>query len=394
MFDETAMGSTQRHLAADHRVNLGAYYTRADIVHSVWRMLAPYLKADSVVLDSSCGYGSFLAPDAPMSQKMRLVGADIDKQALDEARKQSGARAELHHANALCSVTRAKYGIESQAHLVIIGNPPYNDRTSQIRHDIKVSARKPAVDADLATRDLGLSFLRSFNKLQADVVCVLHPLSYLIKPANLRALAGFARHYALIDARVISSAMFDEASGKAFPIVIALYRRGGELSESKIRKFRFAVTRDKKFALDDFDFIGNYLRKYPRKTDQAHRGIWFWTMRDINALMRNRTFVSKWSANAIAVENELLDYYVYVDVFKANLARVPYYFGNCEVMLDNSAFDRIRETFRADALTRHPSLARYFGMNSVKSLSMAASAQRRLNKYFHELLGSHHVASA
>ena len=385
------MNAAQRHLTADHRVNLGAYYTRADIVRRAWRMLTPHLKANSVALDSSCGYGNFLSPDCPVPPKTRFVGADIDKTALDEARKRLGTRAQLHHANALCDTTRGKYGIGERAHLVAIGNPPYNDRTSQIRHQVKASAQKPAIDADLATRDLGLSFLRSFDKLRADVVCVLHPLSYLIKPANLRALAGFAKHYALLDAQVISSAVFDEASGSAFPIVIALYRREGELSEASICKFRFPVAGAGRFALNDFDFIGNYLRKYPRKTDQSHCGLWFWTMRDINALMRNRTFVPKWSANALAVEDKRLDYYVYVDVFKANLARVPYYFGNCEVMLDHAAFDRMREVFRADALTRHPFLARYFGGRLAKSASKLASVQERLNVYFHDLLGSHHV---
>lgn len=39
-------------------------------------------------------------------------------------------------------------------------------------------------DEDLFDRDLGVSFLKSYNKLKADVICILHLLSYLIKKTN------------------------------------------------------------------------------------------------------------------------------------------------------------------------------------------------------------------
>jgi len=60
----------------------------------------------------------------------------------------------------------------------------------------------------LSQRDLGISFLLSYNKLAADFVCVLHPLSYLIKKSNFEALWQFKDNYRLVDSVVISSGVF------------------------------------------------------------------------------------------------------------------------------------------------------------------------------------------
>src|SRR3989344_5858437 len=68
--------------------------------------------------------------------------------------------------------------------IIAIGNPPYNDTTSIIRNSIKDTSIQDKIDADIKTRDLGMSFLLSYDKLKADYVCVLHPLSYLIKKAK------------------------------------------------------------------------------------------------------------------------------------------------------------------------------------------------------------------
>src|SRR5690606_13910939 len=95
--------------------------------------------------------------------------------------------------------------------------------TSEFRNGRK--GRNEA-DADLQDRDLGVSFLRSYERLRADVVCVLHPLSYLIKRANFRRLKEFAAHYRLRRGLLFSSARFGQTGGTKLPVVIALYERG------------------------------------------------------------------------------------------------------------------------------------------------------------------------
>ena len=68
-------------------------------------------------------------------------------------------------------------------------------------------------------------------------------------------------------------------------------------------------------------------------------------MRDINALKRNQTFVKNFGFNTIVIDKNKLDYYVYVDVFKRFADKVPYYFGNCDVLIDDSLFQKYKKIF-------------------------------------------------
>jgi hypothetical protein len=104
-------------------------------------------------------------------------------------------------------------GIKEQDKLIVIGNPPYNDATSIIRQNIKDKTAIDEIDSDVKTRDFGMSFSLSYNKLKADYDCVLHPLSYLIKKSN------FAKNYRLADSLIVSSHEFSDTSrSMAFPI--------------------------------------------------------------------------------------------------------------------------------------------------------------------------------
>ena len=181
-----------------------------------------------------------------------------------------------------------------------------------VRLDIIHKSRNFIIDDDLKTRDLGISFLRSYVKLYPDYICVLHPLSYLVKPYNFKLMGNFTKQYKLIDGLVISSRYF--TNGLEFPIIIALYERG-DMSFDYIKDFNFKVEDGAVFKLNDFDFIGNYLSKYPKKEVKNPAG-YFYAMRDINALKRNKTFLAEKSANAITIERKELPYYHYVNLFK------------------------------------------------------------------------------
>ena len=210
---------SQAHLAYKSRVNLGSYYTPPEIVNVAWEIIAPYVHSQTTVIDSACGYGDFLKNCG----QAITIGCDIDETAISVARENSD-KTQFFQTNALCNVSRAKFGIPQQSDLIVVGNPPYNDKTSLIRHNIKNVDFD--VDEDIASRDLGISFLRSYNKLEADLICVLHPLSYLIKPTNFRLLKEFTANYRLMDGLLISSWEFPEsAKHTPFPIVLALYQK-------------------------------------------------------------------------------------------------------------------------------------------------------------------------
>ena len=374
---------SQAHLGYESRVNLGSYYTPPEIVGTAWEMIAPYLHSQTTVIDSACGYGDFLRS---CGQSI-TIGCDIDETAIDVAKKHND-EVRFFQTNALCDVSRTKFGIPQQSDLIVVGNPPYNDKTSLIRHSIKDVDFD--IDADIASRDLGISFLRSYNKLEADLICVLHPLSYLIKPTNFRLLKEFTANYRLIDGLLISSWEFPESANHTpFPIVLALYQKDTQgMTYDFIRSFRFRITDKSGFCLSDFDYIAGYVDKYPKKNRSTYNdSLFFWTLRDINALKRNRTFVESYSANTIVIDKQKLDYYVYVDVFKRNLHRLPFYFGNCDVLIDNDLFRQYKPCFISDTVRHHPFLKKHFQIKPIEK----QQTESELDTYFKLLLGEHYV---
>ena len=390
---------SQAHLAYESRVNLGSYYTPTEIVDVAWEMIAPYLHSQTAVIDSACGYGDFLKDRG----QSITIGCDIDETAIDVAKKKNN-KVRFFQTNALCNVSRAKFGIPQRSHLIVVGNPPYNDKTSLIRHSIKDVDFD--IDEDIASRDLGISFLRSYNKLEADLICVLHPLSYLIKPTNFRLLKEFTANYRLVDGLLISSWEFPEsAKHTPFPIALALYERDTQgMTYDFIHSFRFRIDGKNGFCLGDFDYIAGYVDKYPKKRPtsdytlfssvdgEVHHSekddpLFFWTLRDINALKRNRTFVESYSANTIVIDKQKLDYYAYVDVFKRNLHRLPFYFGNCDVLIDNDLFRQYKPCFISDTVRHHPFLKKHFQIHPIEKQQAASG----LDTYFKLLFGEHHI---
>jgi len=312
---------------------------------------------------------------------------DIDPIAVKKA-KENFPEIDIYNKNALFEVKREMFNISDDNELIIIGNPPYNDITSIIRNNIKKNNIE--IDYDIKTRDYGMSFLLSYAKLNSDIICVLHPLSYLIKKSNFNLLKNFTNHYKLIDGIIIDSATFKETSkGISFPIIISLYKKERQgMDYDYIFNFKFKTIDNKTFSLKDFDFISNYINKYPLKNIKPDRDdILFWTMRDINALKRNKTFVREFSYNAIIIDKNKLDYYIYVDVFKQFSHLIPYYFGNLDVFIDNEKFKKYKDYFIYECLTRNSFLKEHVKYNGNISLQ---EAKDFIINYFKFLTGEHY----
>jgi len=373
----------QIHLKYQDKINLGAFYTPSEYVNIVWEMIKPFLNDKSIVLDSSCGYGNFFDYEISCQKKAN----DIDPIAVKKA-KENFPEIDIYNKNALFEVKREMFNISDDNELIIIGNPPYNDITSIIRNNIKKNNIE--IDYDIKTRDYGMSFLLSYAKLNSDIICVLHPLSYLIKKSNFNLLKNFTNHYKLIDGIIIDSATFKETSkGISFPIIISLYKKERQgMDYDYIFNFKFKTIDNKTFSLKDFDFISNYINKYPLKNIKPDRDdILFWTMRDINALKRNKTFVREFSYNAIIIDKNKLDYYIYVDVFKQFSHLIPYYFGNLDVFIDNEKFKKYKDYFIYECLTRNSFLKEHVKYNGNISLQ---EAKDFIINYFKFLTGEHY----
>ncbi len=355
VFKNNTQKYSQKHLNKNLSINLGSFYTPKFLVQKAYEFLSKYinLNKDYIFLDSSCGYGDFFIKD------LNYIAADIDKKALEILQEKNLKNLKIIHTNSLENLNRAKFGIKQNDNLIIIGNPPYNDRTSIIKAELKKEIF--SCDEKLKHRDLGISFLRSYDVLSPQFICVLHPLSYLIKQSNFKALNSFRQNYKLIDNLIISSQFFTPNSNTFFPIIIALYTKDSEgMSYEYIRNYEFKTFENTHFCLKDFHFINPYINKYPNLKDSRKEVAFFHTLRDINALKRNQSFMSKPSSNSIKVFKENLKYYVYIHFFKKYAKFLPYYYGNLDIFLfknfekiacelEKWFFDRNLNTCKIDA---------------------------------------------
>ncbi len=373
------------HLGRSSRINLGSYYTGQEYVDIVWDFIRPLLRQGCVVLDSSCGYGNFLR----RLDGIRVIGNDLDALAAKTAGKNKPF-AEIHTLNALTNLDRAAYGVAPDETLIVIGNPPYNDTTSIIRHRMK--RQLFAIESRIRSRDLGMSFLLSYKQLEAEYICVLHPLSYLIKRANFNSLLPFTNSYRLLDGLVIGSGVFAQTSKfMQFPILISLYardRRG--MNYAWVEQYIFRTIEGPSFAMRDWDFIGNYVNKYPSTIPSplpaGEDMLFFYTLRDLNALKRNRTFLDRYCSNAILIDRAKLDYYVYIDAVKDYAHVFPYYFGNFDVLINQGLFSTYRAAFISLGLSKYPFLQRFY-----RDFAIQPRYNEALTVYFKALLGDHYV---
>lgn len=331
-----------QHLCHKDIVNLGSFYTPYKYV-----MLAgEWLKAEGLddsytILDSSCGYGAFFEL-SQFFKNNKYIGNDIDPKAI-EMIPSAFPFVKLFNKNSLANVNREQFEISNNDNLVIVGNPPYNDTTSIINQRIKRGGVQ--MDRDLMTRDLGISSLLSYSKLGADYVLILHPLSYLIKRANYRLGSRFFSNYSIEKHIIFNSQEFANTSKfNGFPIIMALYKknRGNGIKYADIQKFNFQTVEGKTFNLSNRDYVASYIQKYPHNIRYSQE-ILFYTLRDINALARSRTFIKDRIANAVDVNPAKLGYYCYIDCFK-KYASTPYFMGNFDVPFIKESFGEIMDS--------------------------------------------------
>ena len=305
------------HLPKDEIIHLGSYYTPEELVHKVYDFIQPYIdnKGKKVVLfDSAGGCGAFLFGIKQCDYRI----ADRDLEAC-EFLKQHFDRQKVFHTNSLIEVSREKYFISPSTFLIMIGNPPYNDTTSEFKSGEK---GQNICDEDLYDRDIGVSFLKSYHKLNADVVCVLHPLSYLIKETNFNRLRDFKDNYKLIRGNIFSSALFHGTGTGKFPILAALYEKNVDgTTFEDIKNFRFNILDSPKtFVLSNFKTTDGYINKYPPRKNDVQKspiGLYYYSFRDFNSLKKNTSFFTKEHPNGIVVTLENFYKYSYLYSLKS-----------------------------------------------------------------------------
>lgn len=356
--------SVQEHLREDLRINLGSFYTPERYVRLVSEWLKPLIDESFCIMDPSCGYGAFFALKEFFPNN-RYRGNDLDPEAISVASKYF-PWVEFSCSNALLDVRRRRLGIGAREHLVIVGNPPYNDTTSQISQKIKACS-KMAMDGDVKSRDLGLASLKAYSKLKADFVAVLHPLSYLVKKQNFTSCKAFFGNYKMLHHVIFNSQEFVGTSKlNGFPVIVALYKRAKNagLSYDDVMNTTWQTMTGESFCMANMDFITDAVNKYPNANPSpSSSGYSFYTLRDINALKRCRTFVAATCSNAVEISKDQFPYYCYIDCFK-HLAQVPYFLGNLNIPYIKDEFPEISHICERLAIHNN---ADYFEKDAIVS---------------------------
>lgn len=343
------------HLTKSKRIQLGSYYTPEKLVNRVFHFISPYIsnkKKKATIFDSAGGCGAFLTN--VNKNDFRIADRDLEAcnflgQRFDENK--------VFHTNSLLETNRDRFSIPSDAFLIMIGNPPYNDTTSEFKNGKK---GENICDEDLYDRDLGVSFLKSYYKLKADIICVLHPLSYLIKEANFKRLRYFKDSYKLIKGEIFSSALFMGTGFGKFPILVALYEKNLEgMTFDYIKNFRFNVMdSDKLFVLSDYKTTDGYIDKYPpRKNDikESPINLYYYTFRDINSLKKNASFMVKKHPNSIVIRVE--NFYKYAYLYSLKNLFTPkdaWLYGNLSPLVDMKNVENNKKLYISYAIkTNH-----------------------------------------
>lgn len=306
--------SSIKHLSKEDIIKNGSIFTPQYLVDIVSTLLEKYINQNTVIGDFGSGYGAFLQQF--MNKGKRCFATDYDEISC-KLLKQEYPTIDVYHENSLLNINRNKYCLSDEDELVIVGNPPYNDVTSQYKKGEKGSI---VCDDVVFSRDLGVSFLKAYDNLNAKYICILHPLAYLIKKNNFNSLGSFKDRYRLVDAVIFSSQCFEsiKKTNAEFPVVAALYERNlSGMNMNFIENFEFKIYKSfKKFSLLNINTIDKKVEKYPKKN--RHTGLQFYTLRDINALMRNATFVDGDIPNGVEVSLDKLYQYGWILFFKNN----------------------------------------------------------------------------
>lgn len=351
--------NVSNHLTKEEQIQLGSYYTHEKLVKKVYEYIKPYIlknKENVIIFDNAAGFGAFVLE----LKDYEYRASDSDPKAFSFLKKNLDNK-KIYYSNSLMNVSREKYNIQRDSFLVMIGNPPYNDTTSEFRNGKK---GKNLADEDLFDRDLGVSFLKSYNKLKADIVCVLHPLSYLIKKTNFNRLKIFKNNYILNKGIVFPSSWFHKTGSIKFPIMIGLYERNEEgMGYDYIKNFEFSILDNpKKFLLSNYETTDGYINKYPpRKKDLqiSPIGLYYYTFRDFNSLIKNTSFMNKKHYNGIVVT--LQNFYKYAYLYSLKSLFKPkngWLYGNLSPLVNKNILENNKALFIEYAFMSNPILKR------------------------------------
>jgi hypothetical protein len=379
------------------KIKLGIFYTPTHIVKKAYDLIQPYLNNPNIIIaDIAAGNGAFLLPCLNLNIDYRA--ADYDSEAIEKL-KQTFPHEKIIKTNSLINTSREKFKINKNHYLIIIGNPPYNDTTSLYKKNEKGNIE---CDKDLYDKDIGIAFLKAYAKLDANIICILHPLSYLIKETNFKRLKNFKDKYKLKDAYIFSSKEFPSTKTE-FPIIIALYEKDENgMDYNYIKNFEFKILNsDKKFTLSKYQTTDGYINKYPPGKNEPKTSpinIYHYPFRDLNSILRNTTFLNK-PNNTIIVNKKNFFKYAYLHCLKLFISKIKkekqhlYIFGNISPLINKEFVEKNKYLFIIYTLNSHKIFKENHKLRrkildfykiDQKNINLQ-EVEEKLNEYFNKL---------
>lgn len=386
------------HLPDTKKANLGKYYTPKEIVETLKDNIADKISDHTYVMDLACGCGAFLE----LFDDCHIIGRDIDEQAIEILDLFNFSNIGVD--NSLLDVSRQKYGLSDQDDIIIIGNPPYNDTSSiNKRYSTKAKSKRVPEDPDIHNRDIGRSFLEAYAKLSPRYICVLHPLSYLIKRVNFKSMRRLRSNYVLQNAVIFKSTVFkDLYGGTPFPIVIATYKYDENgMDFDYIENFVFSIYGStQRFTLKNIEQAGHdYIHQTVTRVDlenDSDIGLYHYNFRDINSLnkanFQNADYRAVHHDTMLVVNYDDLWKYCYVNCIKKFLLPMLtegnyYILGNLNPIIDKALIESepyywkdlfiacaiLKNTHRIDCMNidnrKNNMLTKHFILNDFKKRS-------------------------
>ncbi len=373
--------SNIKHLSKEEIIKNGSIFTPQHLVSLVSELLDEYISLNSVIGDFGSGYGAFLQQF--IGKGKRCFATEYDEKSY-RLLKQEYPTIQIYRENSLLNISRDKYKLSHKDEFVVIGNPPYNDVTSLYKKGEKGSL---VCDEKVYSRDFGVSFLKAYSVLEAKYICVLHPLAYLIKKNNFRSLGFFKENYRLLKSVIFSSQYFEsiKKTNSEFPVVASLYERNSKGMDIEfINNFKFNIyNSNKNIVFSNITTIDDNVNKYPKKG--KHDGLQFYTLRDINALMRNATFIEGDIPNGVEVKVENLYKYGWILFFKNNFnpRKNKYIYGNLSPLYPKKITDEFKNASAYYAFNNNSLVRKYFFKIDIENMY---GAELENEKILHDCL--------
>lgn len=301
----------------------GVVYTPIRLVEIAINWLKDLILPNDVILDLGSGKGAFCLKFAENFKNNKVIGIELDDVKIDNEPLPNLTI--YNNTNAF----DFNYYVNNY---IIIGNPPYRDATALYQK----SNLKQVVPTKYFNNDLGIAFFNLYAQIKPKYVCVIFPFSFLIKESKFKQLKNFTKTYSLLKGIIFSSHEFTALKKQPFACCLALfaYDENG-MNFNNIRNFKFDILNsNKQYCLKDIHTIAEInLAKYPNK-DKRDTDLFFYTLRDMNALKRNKTFYNKNIDNVLSVKQNDLYKYAWIDYLK-NHYPFNYLTSNNEILWSN-----------------------------------------------------------